>query len=78
MLKDVRYCICNAFQIVFVYFMFPETSGRTLEELTFCESTIFLRHVEPSHGCLAVYEDEQEVVRDGEVERLREHGETVM
>lgn len=36
-LKDVSYCVWNAFQVVFVYFMFPETSGRTLEELTFCK-----------------------------------------
>lgn len=26
-----------AFEIIFVFFMFPETSGRTLEELTFRE-----------------------------------------
>ena len=36
-LKGVSYCVWNAFQVVFVYHMFPETSGRTLEELTFCE-----------------------------------------
>ncbi|KAF8138784.1 general substrate transporter [Boletus edulis] len=29
------YCVWNAFQVVFVYLMFPETSGRTLEELSF-------------------------------------------
>ncbi|KAF8550484.1 MFS general substrate transporter [Imleria badia] len=31
----IIYCVWNAFQVVFVYIMFPETSGRTLEELTF-------------------------------------------
>jgi len=31
----IVYCVWNAFQVVFVYLMFPETSGRTLEELTF-------------------------------------------
>ena len=36
-LKTVSYCVWNAFQVVFIYFMFPETSGRTLEELTFCK-----------------------------------------
>jgi predicted amino acid-binding ACT domain protein len=36
-LKDVSYCVWNAFQVVFIYLMFPETSGRTLEELTFCK-----------------------------------------
>ena len=37
MLKDVSYCVWNALQVVFIYLMFPETSGRTLEELTFCK-----------------------------------------
>ncbi|KAF8550485.1 hexose transporter [Imleria badia] len=54
----IIYCVWNAFQVVFVYFMFPETSGRTLEELTF------------------LFEDEQEVLRHGGVETLREHVET--
>ena len=36
-LNNVSYCVWNASQVVFVYLMFPETSGRTLEELTFCE-----------------------------------------
>lgn len=31
------YCVWVAFEVVFVYFMFPETSGRTLEELAFCK-----------------------------------------
>jgi Sugar (and other) transporter len=26
-----------AFEIVFIYFLFPETQGRTLEELSFCK-----------------------------------------
>ncbi|OLN81196.1 Lactose permease 27 [Colletotrichum chlorophyti] len=31
----ISYCCWLAFEIVFVYFMFPETAGRTLEELAF-------------------------------------------
>ncbi|KAG9317759.1 hexose transporter [Chiua virens] len=31
----IIYCVWHAFQVTFVYVMFPETSGRTLEELTF-------------------------------------------
>jgi len=31
----IVYCVWDAFQVAFVYVMFPETSGRTLEELTF-------------------------------------------
>ncbi|KLU91695.1 hypothetical protein MAPG_10213 [Magnaporthiopsis poae ATCC 64411] len=31
----ITYCCFLAFEIAFIYFMFPETSGRTLEELAF-------------------------------------------
>ncbi|KIJ20488.1 L-arabinose isomerase [Paxillus involutus ATCC 200175] len=31
----IIYCVWLAFEVVFVYFMFPETSNRTPEELTF-------------------------------------------
>lgn len=31
----ISYCCFLAFEIVFIYFTFPETFGRTLEELTF-------------------------------------------
>lgn len=33
----IVYCCWLAFEIVFVYFLFPETAGRTLEELAFCK-----------------------------------------
>jgi sugar porter (SP) family MFS transporter len=36
----ISYCCWLGFEVVFVYFFFPETSGRTLEELAFCESQI--------------------------------------
>ena len=59
--------------------MFPETSGRTLEELTFrkCANG-------PSERCVrgfltdtsTVYESDREAFRRGGVETLREHGET--
>jgi hypothetical protein len=32
----ISYCCFLAFEIVFIYFIFPETFGRTLEELAFC------------------------------------------
>jgi hypothetical protein len=38
----LSYVIWLAFEIVFVYFLFPETSGRTLEELAFCAFHFFL------------------------------------
>jgi hypothetical protein len=59
--------------------MFPETSGRTLEELTFCKCTHALseRYV---YSLLAdtskVYESDREALRHDGVETLREHGET--
>ncbi|KAJ7875359.1 major facilitator superfamily domain-containing protein [Mycena olivaceomarginata] len=31
----ISYCVCVAFQVVFIYFMFPETAHLTLEELAF-------------------------------------------
>ncbi|KAI0092120.1 hexose transporter [Irpex rosettiformis] len=31
----ISYCIFLAFEVVFVYFLFPETSGKSLEELAF-------------------------------------------
>ncbi|KAK6538466.1 hypothetical protein TWF694_010049 [Orbilia ellipsospora] len=31
----ITYCVWLGFEIVFIYFLFPETSGRTLEELAF-------------------------------------------
>jgi len=31
------YCAWIAFEVLFVYFLYPETQGRTLEELAFCE-----------------------------------------
>lgn len=33
----IVYCCWLVFEIVFIFFFFPETSGRTLEELSFCE-----------------------------------------
>jgi hypothetical protein len=38
----ISYCAWLAYEVVFVYFMFPETFGRTLEELAF--SMFFLIH----------------------------------
>lgn len=31
----ITYCCFLAFEVVFIYFFFPETFGRTLEEATF-------------------------------------------
>lgn len=36
----ISYCCWLAYEVVFVYFFFPETFGRTLEELAFCKSKV--------------------------------------
>lgn len=36
----ISYCVWLAFEIVCIYFLWPETSGRTLEELTFCKCSV--------------------------------------
>jgi hypothetical protein len=36
---EYSYVVWVAFEVAFVYFMFPETSGRTLEELAFRKSS---------------------------------------
>ena len=67
----------NAFQVVFVYFMFPETSGRTLEELTFRERVMSLRVCRRlMHNSSIVYEGDQELLQDAEAEALRGYRET--
>ena len=41
LILPTSYCVFLAFEVFFVYFLFPETSGRSLEELAFC-TPIFL------------------------------------
>lgn len=40
----ISYCCWLAYEVVFVYFMFPETHGRTLEELAFSTSQFSFPH----------------------------------
>lgn len=37
----VVYCAWLGFELVFIFFLFPETYGRTLEELSFCKFPYF-------------------------------------
>ena len=39
----ISYVVFLLFEVVFVYFLFPETSGRSLEELAFRTSHIMIR-----------------------------------
>jgi len=56
-LKDVgwkyliSYCCWLAYEVVFVYFMFPETHGRTLEELAFSKWFSDFSLKEPKTPC---------------------------
>lgn len=58
----ISYCCWLAFEVVFVYFMFPETFGRTLEELAFSKFTLvfsetnLMNNGRVANGC-TVFED---------------------
>lgn len=41
----ITYCCWLGFEICFVWFLFPETAGRTLEELAFCKFPHFCRYL---------------------------------
>jgi hypothetical protein len=53
------YCGWIAFEWLFIFFMYPETHGRTLEELTFCESSLFSIYIELEANTLVVFEDKE-------------------
>lgn len=59
----ISYCCWLAFEVAFVYFMFPETFGRTLEELAFSESSQSHIEIESDEGAFAniytVFEDKK-------------------
>jgi hypothetical protein len=38
----ISYCVWLGFEVVFVYFFFPETANKTLEELAFSKCFFFL------------------------------------
>jgi Sugar (and other) transporter len=46
----ITYCCRLAFEVVFVWFMFPETFGRTLEELAFSMSNLLSHARFPSQS----------------------------
>lgn len=41
----ITYCCWLGFEVVFVFYMFPETSGKTLEELTFSTYSPYYLHL---------------------------------
>jgi hypothetical protein len=72
--RNNRYCVWNGVQIAFVYFMFPETSGRTLEELAFCRCSKSFQVYNAIDGsgrnARTVYEEDRDALRHGAAERL--------
>ncbi|KAK1255584.1 hypothetical protein MKX07_007843 [Trichoderma sp. CBMAI-0711] len=63
----IVYCCWLAFEICFVYFLFPETAGRTLEELSF----LFEDKTLADQAVMAV----EKVVHHDEVDKVVEIGE---
>lgn len=59
----ISYCCWLAFEVAFVYFMFPETFGRTLEELAFSKSSRSHTDIHSDEGAFAniytVFEDKK-------------------
>ena len=63
--RNLSYCAFLAFEVLFVYIFFPETSGRSLEELAFCELGICY---------CSFFWDEGSLYIPNSVRRWRAHG----
>lgn len=64
----LTYCCWIAFEIVVVFFLFPETSGRTLEELAFCKPPD-----SPLHQCrVGTNKTQCSRTRSSQTKRLRQ------
>jgi hypothetical protein len=50
----ITYCCWLVFEICFVWFLFPETTDRTLEELAFCKAFFNSRH-QPEYPSIFTY-----------------------
>lgn len=60
----ITYCVILAFEILFVYLFFPETAGRTLEELAFLFEDKALAEAANDAAIKAVGEERVEHVGD--------------
>lgn len=52
------YIVMICVEICTIYFFYPETQGRTLEELAFCEDSIFCQSCHGTNTRITVFEDE--------------------
>ncbi|KAG6859180.1 hypothetical protein C0991_001158, partial [Blastosporella zonata] len=70
----ISYCIFLLFEVLFVYFLFPETQGRTLEELAFCAYMFTLFYdIALTKFTPQVYEDDKVVEQKRRVEEEIHH-----
>ncbi|KAJ3512038.1 hypothetical protein NLJ89_g3756 [Agrocybe chaxingu] len=60
----ISYCVFLAFEVCFVFFLFPETSGRSLEELAFLYETEELKEQKKRVGNEIAHENIDEKVSD--------------
>ncbi|CAA7259439.1 unnamed protein product [Cyclocybe aegerita] len=60
----ISYCVFLAFEVCFVFFLFPETSGRSLEELAFLYETDELKEQKKRVGNEMAHENIDEKVSD--------------
>ena len=67
----ISYCVWLGFEVVFIWFLFPETSNRTLEELAFCKFHIHING--PLLTRMIVYEGDQ--VKHEQQKRVKEETE---
>lgn len=64
------------FEVAFIYLFYPETSGRTLEELAFCKSLSSVHRRLVLRCGYAVFEGDQAIAKQNEVtERAVHHDE---
>lgn len=61
------YCVWLGFELAFIWFLFPETSNRTLEELAFCEISSLHIRINFSHT-VTVYEGDVRQEQEKRVE----------
>lgn len=69
----ISYCIFLLFEVVFVWFMIPETHGRSLEELAFraySHALFRLRSIDLIRFCATVYEGDK--IREEQQKRIED------
>jgi hypothetical protein len=63
------------FEVVFIYIFYPETSGRTLEELAFCELLVYMLYRSALRYDHVVFEGDQAIAKQNTVTERNIHRE---